>query len=326
VGRISTALRAQRSGFQDGFHDVEGDEIAFDTIEQVRDIVRRAYLGGGLGPTPVPTEPRPSDPLIAEAAAPETEPWGPTGGAHYEMALESLDPGALPEDYSDLHEPTKRRRLLEHLQKTSASERLYPYLRAFGEATMIELFFASRTTLHLPAQRQLLAGWRAMLVRLGLWENPSDFMDFLTRLNPPRWWWRRLMFGSVNVSVPQFSTAPSRLLFDIPCPLRRGWDRHIQSLAHKLLLPLVDRQYFQTNRDLPEFIPLLFASMVNVASGGTLVADTRAFRRSDRHRLVGHAFSWIAEQMPHVEQSHVVEQLLTEFAWKQLRRQPERPA
>ncbi len=50
VGRISTALRATRNGFQDGFRDGEGNEIAFDTLAQVRDLVRRAFLIGELGP------------------------------------------------------------------------------------------------------------------------------------------------------------------------------------------------------------------------------------------------------------------------------------
>ncbi|MEU2200316.1 hypothetical protein [Isoptericola sp. NPDC019482] len=50
VGGLATALRATRSGFQDGLRDDEGVEISFDTFEEVRDVVRRGFLAGGLGP------------------------------------------------------------------------------------------------------------------------------------------------------------------------------------------------------------------------------------------------------------------------------------
>jgi hypothetical protein len=50
VGRISTALRGTRSGFQEGLRDAQGAEIPFETLTQVRDLVRRAYLAAGLGP------------------------------------------------------------------------------------------------------------------------------------------------------------------------------------------------------------------------------------------------------------------------------------
>lgn len=50
VGRISTALRATRSGFQEGLRDDEGAEIPFTGIPQLRELVRRGFLAGGLGP------------------------------------------------------------------------------------------------------------------------------------------------------------------------------------------------------------------------------------------------------------------------------------
>ena len=36
VGRISTALRATRSGFQEGLRDGDGEEIAFESLPQLR--------------------------------------------------------------------------------------------------------------------------------------------------------------------------------------------------------------------------------------------------------------------------------------------------
>ena len=52
VGRISTALRATRNGFQEGFRDDDGNEIEFQTLAQIREMARRAYLATGLGPAP----------------------------------------------------------------------------------------------------------------------------------------------------------------------------------------------------------------------------------------------------------------------------------
>ena len=50
IGRLSTAMRATRSGFQEGFRDAEGEEVPFQTLAQVQEFARRAFLGSGLGP------------------------------------------------------------------------------------------------------------------------------------------------------------------------------------------------------------------------------------------------------------------------------------
>src|SRR5262245_13980117 len=154
IGRISSALRAQRAGFQDGFRDDEGNEIGFETLEQVREIVRRAYLGGGLGGVPVPEGGRPVDPLLVEPFVEPTEWHGPSGGDYYEEALERLgtDP-KLARDYRALRFPPHRRKLFEDLYTTGDAARLYPYVRAYGEATMLEFAHTHRERLHLPEYR-----------------------------------------------------------------------------------------------------------------------------------------------------------------------------
>ena len=50
VGRISTALHACRAGFQEGLRGTDGAEIPFRNLAEIRALVRRGYLGGGLGP------------------------------------------------------------------------------------------------------------------------------------------------------------------------------------------------------------------------------------------------------------------------------------
>lgn len=95
MGRMSTALRAQRASFQDGFRDAEGNEIPFDSLDQIREVVRRAYLGGGLGPAPVAIDAPPIDPLLREPKRPPTEPPPRNGGGFLEMELERLAPSPM---------------------------------------------------------------------------------------------------------------------------------------------------------------------------------------------------------------------------------------
>ncbi len=84
VGRISTALRAVRSGFQAGLRDAEGNEIAFSNLGQLRALVSRAYLAAGLGPEapgavagplPAPDRGPGAGSALLESMAPEYPPW-----------------------------------------------------------------------------------------------------------------------------------------------------------------------------------------------------------------------------------------------------------
>jgi hypothetical protein len=111
VGRISTALRATRSGFQEGLRDDAGDEIPFDSVDQIRELCRRGFLGGGLGPGapgvgPIPY-PAPAD--------------GPGGAmlAELEDVLEGLqtwEPRTLREVLGHLH-PRAIERLVAYSQE-----------------------------------------------------------------------------------------------------------------------------------------------------------------------------------------------------------------
>lgn len=60
----ATAMRAERGPFQVGFFDDKGRPISFATLEELVDVVRQAYLGGGFGPPPdvdMPPLPAPDD-------------------------------------------------------------------------------------------------------------------------------------------------------------------------------------------------------------------------------------------------------------------------
>jgi hypothetical protein len=327
VGRMSTALRAQRASFQDGFRDTEGNEIPFDSLDQIREVVRRAYLGGGLGPAPVAIDAPPIDPLLREPERPPAEPPPRNGGGFLEMELERL--GREPHvfiDYAPLQNPTTRRALFEAVHREDLTTQFYPYLRAFGEATLVEFVHGRWDRLHLPEEREGLARWGRLLRAIGLWEDGRLlYEDFARRTSMPRT--AHDLFFGVELGLFAFAeplVASKNLLFRIPCPLRATWDRHIGTLGHKLLLPLVDRGYFAANRDLPEFIPVLLCSLVVAVSPTLAVAPYDPLQSVDRHRLLGRALWWLSREMPNVPLPDEVEQLLSDFAWTQLERNPAR--
>lgn len=322
IGRISTALRAQRACFQDGFRNTDtGEEFAFDNLEQVREVIRRAYLGGGLAPVPTPAQEPTPRPFRTEYGGEPTEPSQVrNGGAYYDEAINELGipwhPNYIFDDLSDLSDLSKRRGLLEKVHR--AFDKLEPYLQAFAEASVLELARVNARAVHLPSTRDTFVSWAYTLRCLGYWDYVRlDIFEKLGLAGIEReiiFDWDRMRYLSLS---------DKGVLFQIPCPLRNNpsgikWSGHIQSLGHKLLLPLVDREYFEVNKQLPEFIPSLFCAMVVVLSRELFVSRLGPLHAGDRFRLVGRACEWLAEELPRIELPQAVESQLTHFAWSRL--------
>jgi hypothetical protein len=330
IGRISTALSAQRNCFQDRFCDNQGNEFAFETLTQVRETVRRGYLGGGLAPVANPVAERPIEPLLSEGVfeIPVKFPQG-SGGAYYEERLQSLTTQRslrhVQIDYSILQYPDKRKGFLESLRQKSTPE-LYAYVRAFGEATLLEFLHVRHNDLFKPEVRELLSQWIALLYLAGLWDTTHEFSTFLASsglsdsiIGGSRPWTDP---GSWLAANSPILSARKDSIFHVPCPLLNDWDKHIRTLHHKLLLPVVDRSYFVTNYQVPEFIPSLFCSLI-IAVGPTLRAmPSSPFQAGDRYRLMGRALLWLITELPNVTLPESVEDVLTKFAWSQLRMNP----
>jgi hypothetical protein len=333
LGRISTALRATRANFQDGFRDANGEEFGFDNLAQVREVIRRAYLASGLGPVGAAEVPIPQDPFLRDYERPPfiLEPPSDSGGAYYERRVtELLDKGQAKDwqDCSSLQYPEPRFQFLKKLHETGAARELYPYVRAFAEATLIECARRFARNFHLPSERQLLRRWVGLLGTLGLWDGWEDLRYFLETsgigsfvylmLEPyhfyeryaayPAWEWRE---------VSTDFRGQKQLLFRIPCPLRSTWHQKIRVLSDKLLLPLTDREYFSVNKHLPEFVPLLLCSMV-VTADPSISSGVREMLPLDRHRIVGRAFRWLSHELPIVELPSDVEEQLSTYAWDRL--------
>lgn len=327
VGRISTALRATRAGFQDGLLDPDGEEIGFETLDQVREAIRRGFLGGGLEPAapapPVPERP----PEEGDDRTPEP-PEGPPvdGGEYYEGRLSELgQQGTAWVDFSDLSEAGPRRALLQTLSRGRAVSGFYPYLRAFGEATLVEYAHQNRRALYHAGPMGVLLRWSAFLYSLGLWDGPGDFAEFLVAVGidtVTRDLLREaiyfLPYSWASWSERAYPGALESLLFELPCPLRSHWGRSIKRLSDKLLLPLTDRQYFQGNRELPEFIPLLLCAMAIVADLPLVHWHVPRGQNADRRWLIERAFRWIEREQPGTELPWRVESLLSDYAWKRL--------
>ncbi len=78
----ATARRAERGSFQVGFFDTVGQEIGFDSLNELIEVVRQAYVGSGGGPSNEEDAPlRPPMPQPEGAARPEDvlqnldQPW-----------------------------------------------------------------------------------------------------------------------------------------------------------------------------------------------------------------------------------------------------------
>lgn len=332
VGRLSTALRAQRACFQDGFRGDDGSEVGLESLDQVRELVRRAYLGGGLGPEPTPVEPRPVNPLLQEprgARGPSRD-W-PSGGSYYDNSVlehpnhfPSGQERMLDTDFSALQWPKSRQALLRRLYQSDAALDLYPLLRAFGEATILEFLHQSAERLAQPDERALLDEWISTLWAIGLW-SPDEGQGFFGRLKQ-----HGLEMGGLGRYwhdpgfIPALAPATKEMLFHVPCPLRPEWDRHIGNLSHKLLLALAVRRYFKINSQLAEFIPILLCSLVAVVGPKSRLTGSVARLDIDRQRLLGRAFLWLIGELPSIELPAAVELYLERFAMEQLTLNPER--
>jgi hypothetical protein len=316
IGRISTALRAQRAGFQDGFRSPNGREFEFENLEQIKEVIRRAYLGGGLAPVPAPLEGPPVSPFRRERERPPAiRPTRDAGRNYYEEELHRLGSARkLPRDFRPLGDSKRRADLLGDVYE--GSEYIHEYLQAFGTATLLEFVKTNTDRLHLPGPREVLQNWTHLLYllgfsqdnRLGGYELDAIARDIIHHFYRPR--------------IPlSFDKA---ILFHIPCPLRRNWSRHIQTLGHKLLLPLVDREYYSNNRELAEFIPALFCAMIIVINPQLTVSNLGELRFDDYRRLLGRACEWLLHELPRVDLPEEVEMEISKFAWRRLELNQER--
>jgi hypothetical protein len=331
VGRISTGLLATRFNFQQGFRNREGEEIGFDSLDQVREAVRRGYLAGGIGPGPV-GPPQESVPPGGDSPGVQPGSLGADGGQYYEIQLahQSADP-IRSKDYSQLADEQKRADLLKDLQEPSSVAVLWNLLRGFAEATILEWLQRFPDDLRAGSMWNAVCQWGAALVSMQLWQQPDNEvynnLSAFTVFRPVEM--ENLRTVTYALGYMPFTRAlmspkiESSLLFVVPCPLRREWHTSIRTLSDKLFLALSTRDYFRTNNHLPEFIPALLASMFMTLSNSRTPVITMPGPRPDlllheRVRLVSAALRWLEKELPQLALPEEAEEALEEFAWNRL--------
>lgn len=314
VGRIATSLAATRRGFQAGLYDLDGGEGPFEDLAQVREVVRRGYLAGGLGPGGAATPAFPSPP---------SEP-GADGGAYFGEALEH-SPWLAETSWYERGD--RDLRLLREQVPLTVLARL---VQRFGEATAVQwesnlrhygpaAGFATRTS------RWGLREWYLSLLAHRVWEDVDSLAAFVTEYDCPvgidllkRADRLSLTtpYGGGSLTPGQRRYSDQELLQSVPCPLLPGWNPNTRRLMDLLLTALSDAQYFAANPRVPELVPILLAARVS-ASSPPLIHGAFGDGPS-REELMDEALRWLAEQTPHLELPYVVEDLLSQFVRDQL--------
>ncbi len=290
IGRISTGLRATRSGFQEGFRDEDGNEIAFETLSQIREIARRVYLGGGLGPGP------PGAPVVpgvpGRGAPPDTHP----GGAYYDEAIEREQLNA-----EWFHpDPDGKQTVIDQLQELDGEqlEKIDRLVRLFAEASILE--WDPVLQRREPGDVRTCLAWCSCLQRIGLIRRnwgatlrfavEHDAPEVARALNHPPLV-RRMAFDDHLWNVSNYSVGD--LLVRTPLPLRRSWLPKLSRMSEKRILPLVLEDYYDDNPRLPELAPAVLTTLLTSSSQywGALPGE---------ERMVQSAIRWLARELPSV--------------------------
>jgi hypothetical protein len=264
VGRISTALRATRSGFQDGFRTSDGDEIPFTSLAQIREVVRRAFLIAAIGP---------DGPGAIGAPAPAQPP--DFDGAGGRLLDEMFRDGSRFAVGLDEVEGASRNAKAFHLtvENPDALRAAVGYLAL---ATLLE--FEPYLQRDDSRAHSWFIGWAAVLLASGAVEGlhpGASFGQLLERLND-----RASRFGastvlyelhSVSVATPEgwsvYDVRSDALwtrasLAAVPLPRGAFWDRRLRRLSEMHILPLADRTFWDQQRFVFSLAPMVLYEVV----------------------------------------------------------------
>jgi hypothetical protein len=299
--------------FQDRLHDGDGNEVAFDNLAQVRELVRRAYLASGLGP---------GGAASPAATVPPVEPGG-TGGSYYEQAVAALEIAGLRwfEGYPPRFTSLRRPELLVELARL---------VQHFAEATLLEWERAVEMgSVDDPENRQLrwaLREWYLILAHRRVWPEASGLRAFVNHHNCPEGVELSYRLGELPPTrgLPYTWHVPTEyrrfsnqaLLQTAPCPLRRHWDPRINRLLDKLLLSLSDPLYFKVNNHVAELAPAVLSALISLPNPASW---HDWFDYGDQSAgPIDHALTWLEDELPAVPLPDEAAVLLSKYAWRQL--------
>jgi hypothetical protein len=312
IGRVSTGLWATRANFQDGFHDANGEEIGFEDLDSVKELVRRAYLAGGVGPGPGAA-------LAPQQPAPRDRP--DAGESYWEDGIKQL--GAVHKWFpgsAGIGAKLEREHVFGQLLKPPAVEGLNAYLRLFAEATLA--LWVEQLQHEGAADEELdtLGRWQSLLLATGLWDSPDHLLHALEKTRTLEFWhktdaWFKGPVVPRTWSIALESPTHEENVLAVPCPLREHWHRGIRRLSDKIYLATSTHDYFDINPNLPEFIPSLLGALTIVTqSQGPL----RTYGMDARRQRLKASLDWLSDQMPQMQLPSAAEEALRSFAWNEL--------
>jgi hypothetical protein len=156
TSRPSTAMAAWRIGFQSGLRDSEQAEIGFNGLEEVRELVRRAYLGGGGGGMDPEGQVSPSPPPEFEPGDQDLPPDDPPDAKYFDEVERILKRDTLDRN--------ARQELADALLRLFRAARSGSLARFVGES----LFFLVTTPCPKPDTTSLLQRWSSAVVEWSL--------------------------------------------------------------------------------------------------------------------------------------------------------------
>lgn len=312
VGSVSPALWATRANFQQGLHDPDGEEIGFENLDQVRELVRRGYLAGGIGPSPPEGEPGPPP------ARPPNAREGEQAEADLQRKLADL---AGEYQHHDMANPASRQRFFELLTRPQHARLLRELL--LDCAVSVIVLWAQRSVAGGPSLRDRsdFSRWiSAVIWHLGLWTHPWEAersVEESLRINGGEGAAFHDLFYGWRYGTDWHASAAGDLVFVAPCPTPRGGGPRVSCLSDKVLHYVLSASASQRTQALEDLVPAVLAAMLV-----TVTMPVPVLRNSDADFIerLRAALAWLSAQMPQHALSARVDAALQRFVAQQLRR------
>lgn len=272
--RYATALAASRGPFQDGFADSNGVEVAFETIDQVIELVRRAYVAGGAN-----LQPPPGGDQLSE----ETEPPEPTPE---QTVAEARAWNGWLARAAAIRTRRDRQDWLGNFHLMSSAP-LIGSLGAFCRNSLTALagrlpFQRDAAT---PAEMDLVVWWSLVTEMLGFVRGTPHWM-------PPWPYYGYPMPAAFGADLE--ASVLSGLLHRIPCP--DPGPHGFASLGQHLCAATSDKQYLASLSSLELALPMLTAAFA-IAAARSWAARLPS-PGSDGSVVRARGLYWLANQFP----------------------------
>jgi len=312
VGSVSPALWATRANFQQGLHDFDGEEIGFESLDQVRELVRRGYLAGGLGPSPPEGEPGPLP------VRPPDEPDRARAEADLQHALADLQ-GAYQDH--DMANSASRQEFFDLLARPDSARLLRKLVLDCAVAVTVLWAQRSMTGGHSLRDRSDFSRWISALIwHLGLWAHPWDAersIDEALRISALEGAGFRDLFYGWRYGTDWHASAAGDLIFVAPCPTPRGAGPRTSCLSDKLLHYVLTASAQGRTKALEDLVPAILAAMLVTV---TMPVPVLRNSEADFIERLRAALAWLSAQMPQRALSAKADAALQHFVAQQLRR------